>query len=179
MSKKELTKDEKIEILSEAVFRNIAVQAAMVMPLIEKYGDEAKEHVKKELRKVMVAHYRRKLKSMKIAKRDLETFNKLFMDEIMNALIVMGQTGGVVVEKSQRKLVTKDTKCTVLDAWKVFTDKPEIMCEIDSEIEKAMAEAVSPDLVYTQYSGPKINGTTQWGLPWGKACCEFTVEVRD
>jgi hypothetical protein len=179
LSKKELASDEKIRILSDAVFRNIAIQAAMVMPLIEKYGDEAKEHVKKELRKAMVAYYRKKLDSVKAGKRDLETFNKLFMDEIMNSLIVMGQTGGVILEKTGKKLVTKDTKCTVLDAWRVFTDKPEVMCEIDSEIEKAMAEAVNPNLVYTQYSGPKIRGKTQWGLPWGKACCEFIVEAKD
>jgi hypothetical protein len=176
---RKLTSNEKIKILSDAVFRCIAFQAAMVMPLIEKYGDEAKEHVKKELRKKMVEYYRKKLDAMKVEKRDLDTFNQLFMNEIMNSLIIMGQTGGVIVEKTDKKLVTRDTKCIVLEAWKTFTDKPWIMCEIDSEIEKAMAEAVSPKLVYTQYSGPKVKGKTQWGLPWGKSCCEFIVEMKD
>ena len=175
----QFTTEEKIEILSAAVIRNIAVQAAMVMPLIEKYGDEAKEHVKKALRKNMVEYYKRMLSSKKVKKRDLEAFNQLFMSEIMNSLIIMGQTGGVVVEKTKKRLVTKDTRCIVMDAWKTFTDKPEIMCEIDSEIEKAMAEATDPKLVYTQYSGPKVKGKTQWGLPWGKECCEFIVEKKD
>ena len=179
MGAKELSCEEKIKVLSDAVYRNIAVQAAMVMPLIEKYGDEAKEHVKRELRKTMVEYYKKKVDSMKVKKRDIETVNRLFMSEIMNPLILMGQTGGVVVEKTEKRLVTKDTKCTVLEAWKTFTDKPEIMCELDSEIEKAIAEAVNPKIVYTQYSGPKVKGKTQWGLPWGKSCCEFIVEMKD
>ena len=175
----QFTPEEKIEILSAAVFRNIAVQAAMVMPLIEKYGDEAKEHLKKALRENMVNYYKRMLDSRKVERRDLDSFNKLFMSEIMNSLMIMGQTGGVVIEKTEKRLVTKDNRCIVLDAWKTFTDKPEIMCEIDSEIEKAMAEATDPKLVYTQYSGPKVGGKTQWGLPWGKECCEFIVEKKD
>jgi hypothetical protein len=60
--------------------------------------------------------------------------------------------------------------CILLDAWREGTDKPEIMCEIDSEVEKAMAWAINPKMSYTKYD---------WGMARGGPYCEFIVEIKD
>ena len=179
MDLEKLTPDEKVEILSAEVRRQIALQAAYVMPLIEKYGEEAMKHVKKELRKTMVAHYKKRFDQMKLKKRDLDGFHEFFMKEVIAPVAVMGTVGGVLVEKTPKRMVTRDTKCTQLDAWKTLTDKPWIMCDIESEVEQGMAEAMNPKMVYTQYSGPKIKGKTRWGLSKGRPCCEFIMEMKD
>ena len=179
MKKREYTQEEKIQILSAEIFRQIALQAAYVMPLVEKYGDEAIQHAKKELRKSMVAHYKKIFDSMNLKKRDLGAFHEFFMKEVIAPVEIMGTVGGVVVERTERKVVTRDTKCTSLEAWKTYTDKPWIMCDIESEVEQGMAEAMNPKMVYTQYSGRKVKGKTQWGLSKGKPNCEFIMEMKD
>lgn len=179
MSKREYTNEEKIQILSAEIFRQIALQAAYVMPLIEKYGDEAVQHVKKELRKSMVAHYKKRFEAAGIKNGNLDDFHEFFMKEVIAPVAIMGTEGGILVEKTKKKMITRDTKCTTLNAWRTFTDKPWIMCDIESEVEQGMAEAMNPKMIYTQYSGPKVKGKTHWGLSKGKPFCEFIMEIKE
>jgi hypothetical protein len=176
---KEYSQEEKIKILSKEVSRQISLQAAYVMPLIEKYGDEAVQHVKKELRKSMVSYYKGRFEAEGIEGGGLDDFHEFFMKEVIAPVAIMGTQGGVIVEKTKKKMVTRDTKCTTLNSWKTFTDKPWIMCDIESEVEQGMAEAMNSKMIYTQYSGPKVKGKTQWGLSKGKPCCEFIMEMKD
>ncbi|MEM3506200.1 MAG: hypothetical protein QW589_04790 [Candidatus Bathyarchaeia archaeon] len=178
-SPEELTLEEKIEILSNYIRYLLATQAAMVMPLIEKYGDEAKEYLKKQLRLKMKVHFEKLIKKKKIKERNLKAFRELFWETVLLPLSIIGQSGGIVVEATDKKLVTRDTKCIELESWKEITDKPEIMCEIDAETAFAMAEAINPKLKYTKYSGDKIKGKIDWGLPYGKPYCEFIVELKE
>lgn len=178
-SLEKLTPEEKIEILANYIKHLLVAQAGMVIPLIEKYGDEAKEHVKKWLRLKFKERFEKMIKEKKIEKHDIKAFQEFIWETILLPLAIIGQSGGIVVEASDKKLVTRDTQCILLEAWKEITDKPEIMCEIDAEIEFAMAEAINPKLKYTKYSGDKIKGKTDWGLPYGKPYCEFIVELEE
>lgn len=163
-----LDDSKKVEILSKFIRHLIASQAAMVVPLIKKYGDEAKEYVKNELRKIMRERFKRMCKEKGLGD-DLNSYRKMIWDTILLPSSVLGQMGGTVVEASDKKLWTRDTKCIMFEGWKETTDSPEIMCEIDAEIEKALAEAVNPNLHYTKY---------YWGMPRGEPHCEFIVEFK-
>ncbi|MEM3061752.1 MAG: hypothetical protein QW265_05035 [Candidatus Bathyarchaeia archaeon] len=178
-SLEELTPEEKIDILANYIRYLLAAQAGMVMPLVEKYGDEAKDYLKRSLRLKFKERFKRIFDAKKVAKRDLNAFRESFWESVLLPLAIIGQRGGMVVEATDKKLVTRDTRCIELESWKEMTDKPEIMCEIDAEIAFAMAEAINPKLKYTKYSGDKIKGKTDWGLPYGKPYCEFIVELED
>jgi hypothetical protein len=178
-SLEELTPEEKIEILANYIKHLLATQAGMVMPLIEKYGDEAKEYLKKQLRLKMKERFKKIIKEKKIEDQSLNAFREFIWETMLLPLTIIGQRGGIVVEATDKKLVTRDTQCIELESWKEMTDKPEIMCEIDAEIAFAMAEAINPKLMYTKYSGDKIKGKTDWGLPYGKPYCEFIVELKE
>lgn len=151
------------------------MMAAMTIPLIEKYGDEAKEYLKEEVRKRMLEYYKNMFDQMKIEKRDLKTFSKIFYKLVVAPLELAGQREEVI-ESTEKRIVTRATRCVELEAWKHITDRPEILCELDGVICQAMAEAFNPKFVYKKYSGNIAEGKIQWGLPWGKSCCEFIVE---
>ena len=154
------------------------MMAAMVVPLIEKYGDEAMEYLKKSLREIMVRHYKRVFDQMNIEKRDLKTFGKIFYQQVVRPLEAVGQKE-VVIESTDRRSVNRAIRCVELEGWRQVTDKPEILCELDEAICKAMAEAFNPKLVYKKYSAEVVDGKHQWGLPWGKPYCEFIMEDED
>ncbi|MEM2896931.1 MAG: hypothetical protein QXG01_05095 [Candidatus Bathyarchaeia archaeon] len=155
-SLEELTPEEKIDILANYIRYLLAAQAGMVMPLVEKYGDEAKDYLKRSLR----------LKFKERFKRIFDDENGIFVKEWVRDDLSS-------IERLYRMHSFLDAKA------RLKTDKPEIMCEIDAEIAFAMAEAINPKLKYTKYSGDKIKGKTDWGLPYGKPYCEFIVELED
>jgi hypothetical protein len=168
-SLEKLDEKKKIEILSNFIKHLLMVQAAMVVPLVERYGEEAKEYIKQRLRDQMRQRYKQIAKEKKLGS-DLSAFSKLIWGTCLLPLAIIGQKGGTVVEATDRRLVTRDTMCVLLEGWKEGTDKPEIMCEIDSEVEKAMAEAINPNMTYTKYD---------WGMARGKPYCEFIVELKE
>lgn len=154
------------------------MMAAMVVPLIEKYGDEAMGYLKNKLWEIMVEHYKRVFDQMEIEKRDLKTFGTIFYQQVVRPLEALGQKEAVI-ESTDRRSVNRAIRCVELEGWRQVTDKPEILCELDEVICMAMAKAFNPKLVYKKYSGDVVDGKHHWGLPWGKPYCEFIMEDED
>ena len=161
--------------LKEIVERFSLMLGVMVAPLIEKMSKEEMTQLKEEVARRSREYYSKRFDAMNLTDRSMEGFGKMLYTHLIGPLTVAGQREAVT-EKRVDRLVTEAYACVENDVWQQISDRPHLICELDAVFMAAMAEAFNPALVYKQYGGPVKNGEIQWGLPWGKPCCQFIME---